>query len=251
MVVFESLLAVAVLTVMLALTLKARSSNGARYRMSRSRLCCGTQADFQAEDEVLAAYLGSTASYALLAGTYSHYTLVCDKKQWHWHNGALNTPAQYLATVYKKKSKELRVALPSEDCAIMPGLLRYLDPLGSPKAKPARSPLQDHLRIYLMAKRNRFATLERMALTNVHQGLQILWDKQIFADVVAEIYGVDTKLGREVRKAVVQVAVQHDAVLFGSKRRHGRFKRIALANRQFMSDVLEAREAGGGGEAVS
>ncbi|KAK5696417.1 hypothetical protein LTR17_024218 [Elasticomyces elasticus] len=141
--------------------------------------------------------------------------------------------------------QELRVALPSEDCAIMPGLMRYLDPLASPRTKPARSPLQDHLRIYLTAKRNRFTALERMALTNVHQGLQILWDKQIFADVVAEVYTVDAKLGRDLRRAVVQVAVQHDAVLFGPKRRHRRFKRTALANYQFMNDVLEAREVGG------
>ncbi|KAK3642037.1 hypothetical protein LTR56_010908 [Elasticomyces elasticus] len=228
MVVFESVLAVAVLTVILVLTFSGRSGNGARY-----------------QDEVLAAYLNSTASYALLAGSYSHYTFVCDKKQWHWHNGALSTPSKYLATVYKKKSKELRVALPSEDCAVMPSLMRYLDPLASPRTKPARSPLQDHLRICLMAKRKRFDTLERMALTNVHQGLQISWDKQIFADVVAEVYTVDAKLGRDLRRAVVQVAVQHDAVLFGSKRRHRRFRGMALANRQFMNDVLEAREVSG------
>ncbi|KAK4960393.1 hypothetical protein LTR10_003288 [Elasticomyces elasticus] len=218
--------------------------------MSRSRPCHETQANLQAEDEVLAAYLNSTASYAILAGTYSHYTFVCDKKQWHWHKGALTTSVQYLATVYKRKSKELRVVLPSEDCALMPGLMRYLDPLTSPRTKPARSPLQDHLRIYLMAKRNRFATLERMALTNVHQGLQIFWDKQVFADVVAEVYTVDAKLGRDLRKAVVQVAVQHGAVLFGTKRRHRRFKGMALANHRFMGDVLEARQAVGG-EAVS
>ncbi|KAK4891413.1 hypothetical protein LTR27_009908 [Elasticomyces elasticus] len=234
MVVFESVLAVGLLTVILALTFGGRSGNGAKY-----------------QDEVLAAYLNSTASYALLAGTYSHYTFVCDKKQWHWHKGALTTPAHYLATVYKKKSKELRVALTSEDCAIMPGLMRYLDPLGSSGSKPARSPLQDHIRIYLMAKRSRLATLEGMALTNVHQGLQILWDKQIFADVMAEVYTVDAKLGRDLRRAVVQVTVQHDAVLFGSKRRYRRFKSIALANRQFMGDLLEAREAGTSAEVIA
>ncbi|KAK5701081.1 hypothetical protein LTR17_022912 [Elasticomyces elasticus] len=226
--VFICVLTVAILTLMLAWTLGGRSGNGAGY-----------------QDEVLAAYLNSTASYALLAGTYTHYAFVCNKKQWHWHKGALTTPAQYLATVYRKKSKELRLLLPSEDCAIMPGLMRYLDQLETPRTKPARSPLQDHLRIYLMAKRDRYSTLDRMALTNVHQGLHILWDKPIFADVVAEVYTVDAKLGRDLRRAVVQVAVQHDAVLFGPKRRHRRFKRTALANHQFMNDVLEAREVGG------
>ncbi|KAK5700032.1 hypothetical protein LTR97_006166 [Elasticomyces elasticus] len=182
-------------------------------------------------NEVLTPYLpnlGANTVSLIRSGKYSQISVVCGTEQFEWHHGYARTPT------------ELRVAPSHFECPLLPELIGFFDSRSTPTIKRSNQPAQQHLKLYLFAKKHSFKRLDWDASFKFFVDLKPLWQQPHFADVVKDAYATDSS-GGYLRFVIEEITVEHYTELFGSDDDHSFNESLVLGGENFAINVSKKR----------